>query len=104
MDHLHETPESGGIHRRILVRAKEPLRVVPFLVHLNEPDAVVAQLVQFALVPIVRVPRLAARILAEVIDAMPRQIVGDEMLAQARAHAAFAECDVLQPPPMTRAS
>ena len=74
MDHVDEAAEAGRIDRRELVAAEQPLRVVPFLVDLDQLDAVRRGAVQLLLVPLVRVPRLAARILAQVVAALAGQV------------------------------
>jgi len=100
VDHRHEASESLRIDGRQLVAAEESIAIVPFIHHVDQLDSLVLQPIQFLFVVLVRRPRFAAGVLPQVIDALARQIVGDEVFPHARADLLGADGDVHEPPPV----
>ena len=98
VDHGYEAVEPRRVQRRQLVAAAQPQLVVPIVHDLYQLNAVVLQPVQFALVVLVGIPWLAAGVFPEIVDALGRQVVGDQVPAQAGANGLLAKRDVLQPP------
>jgi len=82
------------------VRAEQPLRIVPLLVDLDQADALGVQGVQLALVALVGAPQGPAGVFAQVVDAVARQVVDNQMLPHASADRLAALGDVLQAPAM----
>jgi len=73
VDHIDESLEAGGIQRRQLVPAEQPQHVVPFLMHLDQLDALLVEIIEFLLVPFVRIPGFDAGVFAQVVAAVDRE-------------------------------
>ena len=100
MGHLNEPVVTLGLTARVLVATEETQRIVPIVENLEHLDALVAEPVQFLFVDLPPDPRLRTRILAQVVTTLPRQVVGDEVLAHTRVNRIGTTRDVLQPPAM----
>ena len=100
VDHRHETAKPLRVDRGQLVAAEQSIAIVPFVHHVNQLDAVALQPIQFLFVVFAGLPRRAAGILAQVVDALRGEVVGDQVLAQALANPLRADADVGESPPV----
>jgi len=98
--HLDEAAGRGRVGRSVLIAPEQTRRVGEFVEHLDQLDAMIAQPVEFLFIIRSERPRLPRGILAEVVAALRRQIVGNQMRAHTRADRPVTTADVLQPPPV----